>query len=268
MLTVILITLQTQNPVLHLVLFFLGFAQPLAMFPFNAACQRLEYFSQEQIAIISPNVRPAPGPDGRPGGSLKLEGESDSFIDIPNISGGCADAERSITLLAFVYPLGGSGPIISYHIDGLHGVQLGYEKSDSKMGVLTASFIQRDLMALAEPLRAPVLVNNEWNFVGASYDSISGEARLWNNGNEVTAVLIGEGLELATQFPIRIGALGSCCREQIFSGRISHLHIYDEALTAENIRAVGGISQQIAQGWSPFYVTIKVNNFFIITLRF
>lgn len=230
------------------------------MFPFNADCRGLEYFSQEQIAIISPNVRPALGPDGRSGGSLKLEGEFDSFIDIPNFSRGCVDAERSITLLAFVYPLGTSGPIISYHIDGL-GVQLGYEKFDSEMGVLTASFIQRDLMALAEPLRAPVLVNNEWNFVGASYDSISGEARLWHNGNEVTAVPIGEGLELATQFPIRIGALGSCCREQFFSGRITHLHIYGEALTAENIRAVGGISQQIAQGWSPFYVTIKVNNF-------
>lgn len=231
------------------------------MFPFNAECQGLEYFSQEQIAILSPNVRPAPGPDGHSGGSLKLEGESDSFIDIPNFSGGCADAERSITLLAFVYPLGNrSGAIISYHIDGL-GVQLGYEKSDSEMGVLTASFIQRDLMAPAKPLRAPVLANNEWNFVGASYDSNSGVARLWHNGNEVTTDHLGKGLELATQFPIRLGALGSSCRENVFSGRISHLHIYDEALTAENIRAVGGISQQIAQGWSPFYLTIKVECF-------
>ena len=229
----------------------LGFAQPLAMFPFNSDCQGLEYFSQEQIAIISENVRPAPGPDGQLGGSLKLEGEFDSFIEIPNFSGGCVDAERSITLLAFVYPLGRSGPIISYHIDGL-GVQLGYEKSEDHMGILTASFIQRDLMSPAEPLRAPVMANNEWNFVGASYDSNSGVARLWHNGNEVTAVVIGEGLELATQFPIRIGALESCCREHIFSGRISHFHIYDEALTAENIRAVGGISQQIVQGRSPF----------------
>ena len=226
------------------------------MFPFDADCWDLEYFSQDQLATVSQDVRSAPGPDGHLGGALELHGRFDSYIEIPNGPHGPADAERSITLLAFIFPTGRGGPIVSYDIDGL-GVQLMHEGSDGEMGVLTASFIQRDLTAPAAPLRAPVLTMNEWNFVGASYDDSSGMACLWHNGTEVEAVPIGQSLGLATQFPIRIGALASPGQSFYFRGRISHLHIYAEALTAENIRAVGGIPQQFAQGRSPLYVSLR-----------
>ncbi|PFX30307.1 NFX1-type zinc finger-containing protein 1 [Stylophora pistillata] len=215
-----------------------GFSQPLAMFPFNAECGGLEYFSQEEIAYISPRVRYAPGVDGNPGGSLELTGFADSFIEIPNWWGGFSDAGSSITLLTFIYPFGIVGPILSYDVHG-YGVQLWHEGFEGGMGILTAYFIRRDLQPIA-PLRAAVLHINEWNFIGASYDHDSGLARLWHNGNEVMKVFIGENCYLATQFPIRIGAfLG-----YHFAGRISHLHIYAESLTAENVQAVGGISSQ------------------------
>lgn len=210
------------------------------MFPFNDECWDLEYFSQDRLASISQNIQSAQGPDGSKGGSLQLAGEVDSFIEIPN--DGPLDATRSITLLAFVYPMGKGGPIICYEKSGL-GVQLCYNGVTSKEGVLRASFIRRDLLEIkiSDPLEAQVLRLNEWNFVGTSYDYNSGMARLWHNGDEVKTVYIGENLELATQFPIRIGAVNNPFKGNYFKGRISLLHIYADALTAENIRAVGGI---------------------------
>lgn len=219
------------------------FCQPLAMFPFNAECRGLEYFSQEEVARVSPRVRHATGADGRPGGSLELDGSIESYIEIPNMWGGFADAGRSITLLAFIYPMGSGGPIVSYDVNG-YGVQLWHDGFDGEMGILTACFIRRDLMDFAPPLTAAVLNVNKWNFIGASYDHESGMARLWHNGNDVKAVFIEKNFDLATQFPIRIGALSSPWLAHCFAGRISHLHIYAEALTAENIRAVGGMSLQ------------------------
>ena len=202
----------------------------------------MEYFSQADLAFISPRVQVAPGVDDIDGGSLELAGTYDSFIEIPNMWGGFADAGRSITLLAFVYPTGSGGPILSYDIYGF-GVQLWHEGFYGEMGVLTVYFIRRDLMECAPPLGAPVLNMNAWNFIGVSYDHDSGMARLWHSGNEVAALSIGNNFDLATQFFIRIGALASSWQGCYFAGRISHLHIYAEALTVDNIRAVGGIQQ-------------------------
>ena len=186
----------------------------------------------------------APGADGAPRGSLELGGNFDSFIEIPNFDGGYTDARRSITILAFIYPTGGSGPIISYERSGF-GVQIWQEQEgfNAGMGTLTAWFVGRDL-SVAFPIRKTVLKINAWNFIGASYDYNSGMARLWHNGNEVETIFIGKMFDLATQFPIRIGALANPSQEYFFTGRISHLHIYSEALAVENIRAVGCITQQ------------------------
>ena len=236
------ITLHNYIQAFFNALAFPGFAQPLVMFPFNSECWGMEYFYQTDLAFISPRVQLAPGVDGTPGGSLELAGTFDSFIEIPNLWGGYADAGRSITLLAFIYPTGNGGPIVSYDIYGC-GVQLWHEGFYGEMGILTACFVRRDLMVYAPPLRVPVLTMNEWNFIGASYDHVSGIARLWHNGNEVQAVFIGENFFLATQFSIRVGAMASPWLDYFFAGRISHLHIYAEALTANNIRAVGGIQQ-------------------------
>ena len=217
------------------------------MFPFNADCRGLEYFSQRDLAYISPYVRPALGADGIPGGSLELIGSHDSFIEIVNFDGGCADAKTSITILAFVYPLGNCGPIITYETGGF-GVQIWQEPLPPEYlqpgtGMLTAYFVTRDL-TLAIPIRKAVFRINEWNYIGVSYDYNTGIARLWHNGEEVEALRIGPGFELATQFPIRIGALNNPWQEHFFTGRISHLHIYCEELTVENIQAVGCSSEK------------------------
>ena len=209
------------------------------MFPFTADCKGLEYFSQTELAFVAPRVHHTPGADWLRGGSLQLDGTFESFIEIPNFDGGWADARQSITLLAFIYPMGCSGPVISYDRNG-YGVQIWQEWLYGGMGVLSAWFVRRDL-ALAFPLKKAVLHLNAWNFIGASYDHVTGMARLWHNGNEVEAIFIGKNFELATQFSIRIGAWASPSQAFYFKGRISHLHIYAEALTISNIQAVGCI---------------------------
>lgn len=219
------------------------------MFPLNPDCGGLEYFSQQNLAYISPNVLPASGADGVPKRSMELIGNHASFIEIANFDGGYVDAKTSITILAFVYPLGNCGPIITYETCGF-GIQIWQEPVPPEtlnymygIGMLTAWFVRRDL-TLAIPIRKAVLNFNAWNYIGASYDYYTGIARLWHNGEEVEALLIGTGFELATQFPIRIGALNNPWQDYFFTGRISHLHIYSEALTVQNIQAVGCISEK------------------------
>lgn len=227
--------------------YFSGFAQPLVMFPFNVQCRGMEYFSQLPLAILSPDVRLALGADGSPGGSLELSGHSGSYIEIPNFERGYADTRGSITILAFIYPTGGNGPIICYERRG-HGVQIWHEQGfNVGMGTLAALFVRRDLAFAFTIRKTAVLKINAWNFIGASYDHNSGMARLWHNGNEVETMFIGQTFQnfgLATQFPIRIGALANPWQDSFFTGRISHLHIYSEALGVENIQAVGYINPQ------------------------
>ena len=218
------------------------------MFPFNVQCRGMEYFSQLPLAILSPDVRQAPGADGSPAGSLELSGHSGSYIEIPNFERGCADARGSITILAFIYPTGGNGPIICYERRG-SGVQIWHEQEGFNvgMGTLAAVFVRRDLAFAFTIRKTAVLKINAWNFIGASYDHNSGMARLWHNGNEVETMFIGQNFHyfgLATQFPIRIGALANPWQDSFFTGRISHLHIYSEALGVENIQAVGYINPQ------------------------
>ncbi|XP_067035451.1 NFX1-type zinc finger-containing protein 1-like isoform X3 [Acropora muricata] len=219
-------------------------SKPLLMFPFNNKSGNREYFSNVELAYISSDVQFAPGADGSLAGSVELCGNLDSFIEIANFEGGYADTAASITILAFLYPTGGHGPILCYHRNG-YGLQIWFERVEFSaiIGTLCALFIRRDL-AIAIPIRRTILNINAWNFIGISYDYWTGVARLWHNGNVVETVLIGAYFPLATQFPIRIGALDNPWQTTFFKGRISHLHIYSEALNIEDIRAVGCISPE------------------------
>lgn len=213
------------------------------MFPFNDESRDREYFSKRVLAFMSPDVRFAQGADGSRAGSVELRGNFDSFIEIPNFVCGYADAAAtgSITILAFLYPTGGHGPILCYEKNG-YGLQIWFEPFDADTGTLCAMFVRRDLSEVI-PIRRTILNINAWNFIGVSYDYWTGVARLWHNGNEVEAITIARNFPLATQFPIRIGALDNPWQSTFFTGRISHLHIYSKALDIANIQAVGCISQ-------------------------
>ena len=90
----------------------------MAVFPFSWASRKLNAVTRENIVHVSSGVRKAPGVDGDLQGALELQGTPDSYIEIPNKPGGALDTRHSITVLAFVYPTGIIGPILSYGKDG------------------------------------------------------------------------------------------------------------------------------------------------------
>ncbi|XP_078659276.1 uncharacterized protein LOC144904302 isoform X2 [Branchiostoma floridae x Branchiostoma belcheri] len=91
---------------------------------------------------------------------------------------------------------------------------------------------------------ADVLTKNSWNYVGATYDHVTGKAAVWHDGAEVGSIDVGS-IELATQREIRVGSLlwGSS-----FSGRMSCLQLYDYVL-GENEFAV---ARRKCEGTCPY----------------
>ena len=106
------------------------------------------------------------------------------------------------------------------------------------------AFKIRHLQFNLPALRVASLELHAWNYIGISYDYDSGMARMWHDGNEVERVDMGVQMELATQFPIRIGALdGNDYNGLYYSGRIASLRIYRQALSGQQIRQIGGLQE-------------------------
>ena len=208
-----------------------GPLQPKALFSFASAQLGINLVTGSKIATSS-NVTQTPGADGIEDGSLEFTGSQNSFIEIANGPRGELDTQHSMTILALVYPTGNAGPILSYDE---YGVQLCQEYGyDGGKGDLVVSFNRRDLAQVPE-VRSAVLNLNQWNYVGASYDYETGHATLWHDGKEVQTEFIGAKMQLATQFPVRIGSLN--VEGFAFSGRIASLQIFPQALSVEQVIA-------------------------------
>ena len=171
------------------------------------------------------NVRPAPGPDGRRGGSYSFLGSPDSFIEFPNT--GTLDTRNSITLLAWVNPQGGAGPIFNYNPKGF-GVHLWVTRA----GRLFVRFVRRT-RALTQPLISRSLRRKSWSFVGATYNQNTRIATLYVNDKVVSTKTIGR-IRLSTNYPVRMGArVGD---RRYFRGWITCMQVYDVALPLRLIR--------------------------------
>lgn len=173
------------------------------------------------------NVRLAPGPDGRAGGSTLFIGSSNSYIEFPN--NGKLDTRRSMTILAWIYHNGRSGPIFNYDRRGF-GVHLWMVGPR----VLFVRFVKRSrgrTSSVATYTKKPRY--RAWNYIGATYDYNTGVATLWLNSKPVAKQSIGR-FELATNYPIRMGArIGD---KRAFRGKISCVQVYSIALNEKQIR--------------------------------
>lgn len=172
-------------------------------------------------------TKPAPGPDGRVDGSTQFLGEPGSYIEIPNR--GKLDTRRSMTILAWVYHEGKSGPIFNYDVGGF-GVHLWM----TRPRVLFVRFVRRDkrfTQSISSDRRP--LAYRAWNYIGATYDYNRGIATLWVGSRPVARRKIGR-FELATNYPIRIGSRKGDRR--YFRGRLFCIQVYSVALNAKQIR--------------------------------
>eukprot|EP00058_Branchiostoma_floridae_P006700 XP_002592188.1 hypothetical protein BRAFLDRAFT_88075 [Branchiostoma floridae] len=81
---------------------------------------------------------------------------------------------------------------------------------------------------------ARVLQLNSWNYVGCTYDSETGMASIWGNGELARELHIGVA-EVASRHSVRVAVRDG--DDRCFAGRIACLQLYDYAMTQEQIAA-------------------------------
>ncbi|CAH1265253.1 COLEC11 [Branchiostoma lanceolatum] len=164
---------------------------------------------------VATGTQLALGPYGNVNGAFLFSGAADSYLNIPN--NGELDVRYSYTILAHIYPTGGAGPIFSYvtNNDGF-GVHLVVERGQS----------------ILQSIAADVLEQSAWNYVGGSYNSFTGMASLWNNGEVVGQANVGV-VEVETQYQVQVAMKDGDSR--FFAGRIACLQLYNYAMTEEQI---------------------------------
>lgn len=168
-------------------------------------------------------VRPAPGPDKRPGGSFELEGRPDSFIKIPNF--GRLDVMHSISIIMWVYPKA-PGPILHYDPSG-EGVRIWFIEPNILMVQYVTRSPRRSL-----PYLAGKITKWRWNYISTTYNKKTGIAALYINRKLVVKKKIGI-VDLATNYPVVIGAKPG--NNKRYRGRISCLQLFNVALTARQV---------------------------------
>ena len=229
---------------------------PVAVYPLNSkyATREIENRQPQGTPV---GVTLTAGPDGMAGGSYQFAGQANSYIEFPNNGG--IDAQRSLTLLCWVYPENNYGPVFNYKITGglasrQWGVHLWIHS-----GKLYAAFSRRDYTFITTILLADqALALNQWYYVGVSYDHDTGIANLWLDGKQVLQKDIGAAQTLATQDNVRMGAIKYDHR--YFKGRITAMQVYDVALTADQINAVENAGQGI-HCTKPFPTIGQYRNF-------
>ena len=170
-------------------------------------------------------MRSAPGPDTYSGGSYQFYGRRDSYIELPNR--GKLDTRRSITIIAWIYHEGRAGPIFNYMPNGW-GVHLWMVSPKTLFVRYTRRRGRKPTAALSSRKIKP----RTWQYIAATYDYITGYAKLYLDGKVIAQRKIGR-IRLATNYPVRMGARRGDRR--YFRGRISCVMVFDVALNPNQI---------------------------------
>lgn len=198
----------------------------LAIYPLDSKHGGTDIGGQRSPTGRFSNIIYGTGPFGWPQTSISLQGRSTSYVEFPN--NGKLDARRSITILAWIFHSGTSGPIVNYN----PGPRWGLHFWMTSHRTIFLRFVNRN-GGMTTPLvgynRVPY---RAWTYVGGTYDYRTGNAKLWVNGRVVAHKHIGR-ITLATRRSIRIGAkIGD---RRYFRGKVACVQIYSQALNAYQI---------------------------------
>ena len=171
----------------------------------------------------------APGLKEQVDGSYRLESQADSFIEFPNNEG--LDIKDSTTILFCMHPQATDGPIFRIKSSNPSSIHIRMES-----GKLVAEFTGRNHQCTKLTTDQPLPLN-QWHHVGSSYDQNTGMASLWLNGQQVEKKYIGDGMHVATQDNVRVGATGD--GGPYFKGRITAMEIYNVALRKKQMNVIG-----------------------------
>lgn len=204
--------------------------KPAALLPFNEHYRGQEVI-QGNLNVRLSNINFVPGVNGEPGDAIELEGRPDSYIEIE--ANEQVQFDQSMSILVYIYPYTShTGPLVHYQASG-HGVQMWIQGTIGDKGRLMARFNQRSL-ASTPWLRADVLNLAQWNFIGASYDHVTGWATLYHDGLKVQRTKIGKNLHLATRYEIRVGAV-AIPSLGTYKGEIACLQFYSKGLQVKEV---------------------------------
>ena len=205
--------------------FFVGPFRAAAIYPLNYLSRGRDLSMFRNPPGILGYVRSAPGPDRLPGGSYQFFGRPDSYIYLPNR--GKLDTKTSISILAWVKHDGRAGPIFHYKPNGW-GLHLWMVSRNQ----LFVRFTRRQGRASTTALSSSMMKPHKWQYIAATYDYISGYARLYLDSKVVAQRRLGR-FRLATNYPVRIGANRGDRR--YFRGQISCVMVFDVALNPKQI---------------------------------
>ncbi|XP_078602190.1 uncharacterized protein LOC144876595 isoform X2 [Branchiostoma floridae x Branchiostoma japonicum] len=200
-------------------------ADPVGLWPLNAQYGASDITGNGNDGVAT-GTRLVPGPYGNVNGAFLFSGTANSYIDIPNNGG--LDVRSSYTILAHIYPTGEAGPIFNYVGNNNQWAVHLWQTGPQDLFMRT---VGRD-GHFSPAVGAAVLRQDAWNYVGGTYDSSTGVASLWINGERVGQKMIGVS-SVASQYPVRVAKRDGDGR--IYAGRIACLQLYNFAMTADQI---------------------------------
>ena len=191
------------------------------MYPLNGATKGRDISMSKSPRAKLRFIRFVRGPDGTRDGAARLYGRPGSYILFPNE--GKLVAQKSMTILLWVYPEGPKGPIFMYKTGT--GIRMaGPRKISVRFRPLRRRILPRALKGYVKP--------RTWQFVVASYDYDTATAKLWLNGKKVDQKKIGKFL-LATDKNVKAGFISN--RRGYFKGRLACIQIFSKALKRREI---------------------------------
>ena len=201
----------------------------VGIFPLNQRTRGKDIGPLRNSPGILYNVRSAPGPNGKRGGSLKFPRLRTGYIEFPN--SGKLDTKNSITVIAWVKPEG-PGTIIQYKP---RGVTFGIRSRDT----LYARFTRRNgRPTKTVKTRRRAITLRRWNYIAITYDQRSGVGTIWRNSRPIAIQKLG-WIRLATNKPLRVG--GAPRGRRPFRGSITCLQVYKDALSGPQIKNVQNV---------------------------
>lgn len=202
----------------------LGLPPALAFYPLNYRIKGRDVSPKKNPTGRLSNVKYERGPDNNPGGSIRFRGRPNSYVEFPKKK---RAPSNEITVLAYVFPEGGQGPILSNA--NPHGV--GIRVYSTKKGLIASFTSPRK--PRTSPVRARRLRPRTWSFVATTYNRRTGIAKIFINAREVARKRIGK-LRVPTSYPLRTGAVRRDARR--LRGKVTCIQIYPKELTSRQIR--------------------------------
>ncbi|XP_028407311.1 uncharacterized protein LOC114529940 [Dendronephthya gigantea] len=175
------------------------------------------------------------GPLGNPGGSVRMQGLTSSYIRLHDNSGKL-DTRYSLTILMQVYTYETRyGQLLGWTADGNWGVHLWARET-----TLSFRTINREGVDIHYVEQYGTIYPMQWYYIAATYDYDKNTQSIYRNGQRLQSKSGSSAQELRTSNNLQL-TLGSITNANMedhnaFNGRIACVRIYNTAFTDEDVK--------------------------------